>query len=408
MSLPTFVAVRYLRPRRGRGLVSVITAIAILSFAAGVGALILALAITNGFRQALQNELVGATTELNLLHREPTGILHYHALMRRLAHLPHVRALAPAVYTEVYLSNGARGAETTVKGVIPRQELRVSRMLTHVVAGSWQPLQAHPAAPNLVLGQGLAQMLGVGVGGSVQMYVPNAVLTPLGYTGRTLAFRVVGIFHSGFSDFDGQWAYTGFQAAQQLHPGGDYASVIEFGLDNIYEAQAVARAAMRVAGPQFAATTWMAQNHAIFQALQTERLGTLLIIGLIVFIAGLNVLILLSMLVIEKRREIAVLLSMGARRRQIRRIFIYQGVVIAAVGTAIGLAVSFAFAGAANAYHWIPLSGAVYAINYVPFQARWSDGALVAVIALLVSLVATLYPAHRAVQIRPAETLRYE
>lgn len=408
MSLSSFVALRYLRPRRGRGLVSVITAIAILSFAAGVGALILALAITNGFRQALQTELVGATTELNLQHREPTGIHHYRALMRRLARLPHVRALAPAIYDEVYLSRGARGAAAFVKGIIPRQELRVSRMLTHVIAGSWQPLQAHPAAQNLILGRGLARSLGVGVGGYVQMYVPNAVLTPLGYAGRSVSFRVVGVLRSGFEDFDSQWAYTGFRAAQQLHPGGDYASVIEFGLDDIYAAPAVAQAAMQLAGPKFAATTWMAQNHAIFQALQTERLGTVLIIGLIVFIAGLNVLILLSMLVIEKRREIAVLLSMGARRRQIRRIFIYQGVVIAVVGTAIGLAVSFTFAWAANAYHWIPLSAKVYAVNYVPFHARWSDGVMVAAIALLVSLVATLYPARRAVKIRPAEILRYE
>ncbi len=408
MSLSSFVAFRYLRPRRGRGLVSVITAIAILSFAAGVGALILALAITNGFRQALETELVGATTEVNLLHRAPSGILHYHALMQKLARLPHVRALAPAIYDEVYLSHGNRGAQVTLKGVIPQQEIRVSHMLDKIVAGGWRPLQAHPAAHNLIIGAGLAQTLGAGVGDQVQMYVPQAVLTPFGLAGRTETFQIVGIFRSGFGDFDGGWAYTGFQAAQQLHPGGDYASVIEFGLDSIYAAPAVAQAAMKLAGPRFAATTWMAQNHAIFQALQTERLGTVLIIGLIVFIAGLNVLILLSMLVIEKRREIAVLLSMGARRRQIRRIFIYQGVVIAAVGTAIGLVVSFVFAWAANAGHWIPLSGKVYAISYVPFDARWSDGVLVAVIALLVSLVATLYPARRAVQIRPAETLRYE
>lgn len=408
MSLPSFVALRYLRPRRGRGLVSVITAIAILSFAAGVGALILALAITNGFRQALQTELVGATTEVNLLHREPVGILHYRRLMQKLAVLPHVRALAPAIYDEVFLSRGNRGAEVTLKGIVPNQELRVSHMLDKITVGTWRPLQSHPAAPNLIIGAGLAQSLQAGAGDAVQLYVPHAVLTPLGYAGRTETFHIVGIFRSGFGDFDSQWAYTGFQAAQQLHPGGDYASVIEFGLDNIYAAPAVAQAAMKLAGPAFAATTWMAQNHAIFQALQTERLGTILIIGLIVFIAGLNVLILLSMLVIEKRREIAVLLSMGARRRQIRRIFIYQGVFIAAVGTAIGLVLSFAFAWAANAGHWIPLSGQVYAISYVPFHARWSDGVLVAIIALAVSLVATLYPARRAVQIRPAETLRYE
>lgn len=411
MQLPAFVALRYLRPRRGRGLVSVVTAIAVLGFAAGVGALILALAVTAGFRDALQQELVGATAEVNLLRKEPVGIDHYQSLMARVARLPQVRTVAPAIYDEVYLSRGARGATVTLKGIFPRQELEVSNMLTRLRAGSWQPLAADSTARELLLGQDLADVLGAGVGDWVQVYVPQAVLTPLGYQGRTLPFHVAGIFRSGFSDFDSGWAYTGFRAAQQLHPapaGGDYASVIEFRLDDIYSADAVAHAAAALAGPSFTATTWMGQNRAIFQALKTQRLATIIVISLIVFVAGMNVLILLAMLVIEKRKEIAVLLSMGAKRRQIRRIFIYQGIMIDLLGTALGLGVGYTFAWAANHYRWIHISSEVYAIDYVPFHPHIADGVLVAALALAISVIASIYPARRAVTIRPAETLRYE
>lgn len=411
MDLPSFVAVRYLRPRRGRGLVSVVTAIAVLGFAAGVGALILALAVTNGFRQAMQRELVGATAEVNLLRRDPAGITDYRDLMARLAQLPHVRALAPAIYDSAYLSRGANGAEAYLKGVRPSRELQVSNLLARLPAGSWQPLERDSAGDNLVLGQGLAQTLGVGVGDWIQVYVPRAILTPLGYAGRTVPFRVVGIFRSGFSDFDDGWAYTGFVAAQRLIPAagdGDFASVIEFRLDDLYRADEVARAAAALAGPAFTTTTWMSQNRAVFQALQTQRLGAIIVISLIVFVAGMNVLILLAMLAIEKRKEIAVLLSLGAKRRQIRRIFIYQGVLIDVFGTALGLTVAYLFAWGANRNHWIHISSQVYAIDYVPFHASLADGVWVAILALGVSILASLYPARRADSVRPVETLRYE
>ena len=425
MSLEFFVAWRYLRPKRGRSprpadghrsrprLLSVVAAIAVLSFAAGVAALILSLAVMDGFRDALQNELVGATAQINLLRREPgAAIVHYHRLMRKLSRLPHVQALAPAFYDSVLISRGNRAAEVTLKGVAPQQELRVGSLLSRVRAGSWQPLALRPRQPLLLLGHGLARSLQVGLGDWVDVYVPQAVLTPLGYAGRTSPFRVIGIFRSGFADFDSSWAYTSLREAQRLNPSpsgeNDRVSAIEFRLDNIYVAPQVARAAERLAGPDFVAITWIAQNRAVFQALSLERLGTLLLIGLIVFVAGLNVLILLTMLVMEKRREIAILLGLGAKRRQIRRIFILQGMLLDGLGTAIGLAVAYALAWAANRYHWLHVSAAVYSISYVPFHASWQAGVEVAVLSLGIGLLATIYPSRRAVQIPPAETLRYE
>ena len=408
--LPGFIALRYLRPRRGRGLLSIVTAIAIVGFAAGVGALILALAVTNGFRQALQTELVGATAQVNLLRREAVAIDNYPQLMAELRTLPHVQAIAPEIYNTGLLIRGDRSHEVVLKGVKPAAELQVSHLLSRLETGSWEALERQPGAPNIILGHDLAQSLDVHDGDWVQFYLPNAELTPLGMTGRNFSFQVVGTFRSGFLDFDSGWAFVGFAAAQNLVPQnqGEWASAIEFRLDDIYQAPAVARAAEAMAGPRYTTTTWISQNRPIFQALQLERLGTILVIGLVVLVAALNVLIMLTMLVMEKRKEIAVLLGLGARRRQIRRIFIYQGMWIAGLGTAIGLGISYPLAWAADRYHWIPVSAQVYAVNYIPFRPTPWDAVLVGGLALAIAFLATLYPSRRAIAVRPAETLRYE
>ncbi|HVA64614.1 MAG TPA: FtsX-like permease family protein, partial [Terriglobales bacterium] len=222
--------------------------------------------------------------------------------------------------------------------------------------------------------------------------------------------HIVGIFQSGFLDFDSGWAFTSLAAAQALQPQnqGQWASDLEFRLDDIYQADNVARAAQAVAGPEFTTTTWISQNRPIFQALQLERLGTILVIGLVVLVAALNILIMLTMLVMEKRKEIAVLLSLGARRRQIRRIFVYQGLWIAGLGTAVGLGIAYPLAWAANHYQWIHVSAEVYAVDYIPFHPHPLDAVIVSVLALAVAWVATLYPARRALAVLPAETLRYE
>lgn len=387
-----------------------VTAIAIVGFAAGVGALIMALAVTNGFRDALQSELVGATAQVNLMRRQPEAIDDYPALSARMRHLPHVAAVAPEIYTAGLLIHGDRSHEVVLKGVDPAQELQVSNLLAHLQQGSVRPLAEQPKQPNIILGKDLADAIGAYNGEWVDLYLPNAELTPLGMAGKRFSFHIVGIFHSGFLDFDSGWAFTSLTAAQALQPQnqGDWASDLEFRLDDIYQADAVARDAAAAAGPEYTTTTWISQNRPIFQALQLERLGTILVIGLVVLVAALNVLIMLTMLVMEKRKEIAVLLSLGARRRQIRRIFVYQGLWIAVLGTAVGLGIAYPLAWAANHYHWIRVSAEVYAVDYIPFHPHPLDAVIVSVLALAVAWVATLYPARRALAVLPAETLRYE
>jgi len=219
---------------------------------------------------------------------------------------------------------------------------------------------------------------------------------------------VVGIFNSGFYDYDSSWAFTRLSDAQRLFGLGDLISVLEFKVDDIYKAGDVGKALEQAAGPGFMSTSWMEQSKALFRALRLERVVTFITIGLIVFVAALNILISLTMMVMEKTKDIAVLMSMGTRKSQVRRMFVAQGVLIGVIGTAIGLVLGYAISWAGGHYHLISLSPEVYSIDYVPFAPRGIDGVLVALVAIGISFIATMYPSWSAARILPAEALRYE
>jgi lipoprotein-releasing system permease protein len=264
------------------------------------------------------------------------------------------------------------------------------------------------AMPPIVLGKDMADNLGATVGSPVTVVSPQGELTPFGTVPKYTRFRVVGIFNSGFFDYDSTWAFTRLSDAQRLFGLGNLISVLEFKIDDLDKADAVAAEIENAAGSGFMATNALRQNSALFKALKTERLVTFITIGLIVFVAALNILISLIMMVMEKTKDIAVLMSMGTRQRQVRNVFIAQGVLIGVIGTVLGLIAGYVIAYAGGRYHVISLSPEVYSINYVPFAPRVADGLWIAVFTLLVSFVATLYPSWSASRILPAEALRYE
>jgi lipoprotein-releasing system permease protein len=411
-SFELFVARRYLKARRKEAVISVITAISILGVAAGVMALVVALAINNGFRDTLQRNLLGAMAHINVQEKEPrNGIENWEALAARIRKLPHVTAVGPALYnTPIFFSGPMMSKPGLLKGVDIGTEMQISDTLRHLKAGSVDRLRAAPdaGAPGIVMGARLAEDTGMLVNSIVSVTSPQGEMTPFGPRPSIRRFRVVGIFESGFYEIDDGWAYTSLAAAQQALSLEDVVNELEVKLDDLNRAPEVAREIEKIAGPKYAALTWMERNRQLLNALQMEKAVTVVTIGLIELVAALNILITLVMMVMEKYRDIAVLMSMGARRAQIRRIFMLQGILIGVVGTTIGLAVGHTLCYFADRYHWIRLDEQVYALSFVPFEPRWVDGVWVAAAAILVSFLATIYPARSATRIAPAEVLRYE
>ena len=402
-----FVAERYLRAKRKQAVISVITVISIVGVAAGVMALVIALAINNGFRSTLQRSLLGATAHVIILSKDPQeGITNWRELDPKLRRIPHVVAAYPVLYGFGMFTGPRQSAGAVLKGA-PLDN--PPDILQHLKQGSFQSMKNAGPLPGILLGSRLAESIGMMLNSQVGFISPQGELTPFGPHIEKYRFRVVGIFETGFYDIDSGWAFASLPNVQRvfgLH--GDVVNEIEIKLDDIYRAPEVAKEVERVAGPNMAATTWMEQFHQILNALNMEKVVTAVTVGLIELVAALNILITLVMLVMEKNRDIAVLMSMGARRQQIRRIFIYQGLLIGTVGTVIGLIVGYALSFLADRYHWLRLDQDVYALSYVPFAPRWVDGVWIAAAAILVSFVATLYPARSATRIAPAEALRYE
>jgi lipoprotein-releasing system permease protein len=466
MRFELFVATRYLRAKRRQAFIGVITAISVLGVAAGVASLIVALAINNGFRQDLQARLLGSTAHISLLRVQSDGMRDWRPLLDKLAKQPHVVAAAPAIYEQVLISRGPRARGAVLKGMLPRYERKVSDLLNSVTLGSAAALEEsagdvvpglrpgldgaeprpHTVAPDptrssataagegarstptkaespddltgvqkrvaamapIILGKDMAEEIGATVGSVVLVTSPQGELTPFGMVPKYIRFRVAGIFNSGFFDYDSSWAFIRLSDAQELFGLGDVISVIQFKLDDIYLAGEVARSLEEAAGHGFMATSWMEQNKPLFRALRLERVVTFITIGLIVFVAALNILISLIMMVMEKTKDIAVLMSLGTKKAQIRRVFIAQGVLIGVIGTAIGLVIGYAISWVGGHYHFISLSAEVYSIDYVPFAPRFVDGVIVALVSVGISFIATVYPSWSAARILPAEALRYE
>jgi lipoprotein-releasing system permease protein len=266
---------------------------------------------------------------------------------------------------------------------------------------------ADAALPPLVLGSDLAEVLGVAVGDSVLVTSPQGELTPIGVIPRFQKFRVAGIFHSGFYQYDSALAFLRLSDAQRLFSEPDLITMISFKVDDLYQAAERGKEIEAAAGKGFQTTNWMEENRELFRALALEKIVTFIIIGLIVLVAALNILIALTMMVMEKTRDIAVLMSFGVLPGQVRRIFLMQGLLISVLGTAAGLILGYAGCWAGAHYHF-PLSAAVYSIDTLPFAPEWRDGVLVAVVSIGVSLLATVYPSSTAARILPAEALRYE
>jgi lipoprotein-releasing system permease protein len=414
MGFELFIAARYLRAKRRQAVVGVVTMISVAGVTAGVAALVIALAITNGMRRDLQDKLVDSTAHIQLMAADGMGIRDWRPLLDRVSKVPHVVAASPGLWEQVLVSRGPRDGGALVLGVLPDAEMRVSHLLDKTTPGAIQALQpvadaapSNGAPPPIVLGSDLAQTIGAAVGDSVMVISPQGDLTPMGIIPSYKPFRLAGTYHTGFYQYDSEMGFVRLSDAQHLFDEPDLLSVIGFRVDDPNRAPQIAREIELTAGPGFMTTNWTETNRELFRALRLEQAVTFIVIALIVIVAALNILIALTMMVMEKTRDIAVMMSFGVTPGQVRRIFLLQGFLISVIGTALGLALGYLASWAGGHYH-IPLSPDVYSIDSLPFAPRLRDAVLVSAVSLGISLLATLYPSSSAARVLPAEALRYE
>jgi lipoprotein-releasing system permease protein len=408
MSFEWLVAWRYLRSPNRPAVLRIVTLLAMLGIAAGVTTLVIALSMNTGFRQAIRDRLLSVTAHINLKPTGPNGIRDYQPLMAKLSATPGVKSIEPAIYNTVLLSVGRRARGIVLKGVDPELEKKSSDALNHLDSGAADFAQDVDGIPSMMVGRILAEDMQISAGDYVTLTSPQGSLTPFGMLPRSRRFRVAGVFSSGFYDYDANWGFVTLDSAQNLAGVGQVVSLLEIRVTQMDDANKIAGELLKQAGEGYTTTTWMDENQALFRALSLEKLVTALFIGLITFVAGLNILVVLTMTVTDRSRDIAVLMSMGARRKQISKIFILQGLVVSVVGTAAGLVIGYTFAIVADRLRLIPLNPEVYAIPYVPFHANATDAIWIAIAATIISLAATLLPARSASRILPVEILRFE
>jgi lipoprotein-releasing system permease protein len=418
MKFEFFVAFRYLKAKRKQTIVSVISSISMLGIAAGVMALVIALALSTGFREDIQAKIIGATSHINLIRLDGTPLANYEELAKRLRGVPQVTGIAPAIFNQVLVASTFRSQGAVLKGVDLQRESEVSDFFAQIVEGDPRSIEkpqvsddpeAPPAPDHLIIGKEMARTLAVKVGDTLQILVPKGKLTPFGMSPGVRSFRVAAIFESGLWDYDANWAYTSLATARRLFslPRGS-VSVLQFKTDDLERVEEIAEAIRSAAGPGYTTTTWIDLNKPLFSALKLEKLALFITISLIVFVASLSIVTTLIMMVLEKQRDIAILTAMGAPQKSIMKIFMLQGLVIGVAGTILGAILGVGACWILDTYKLIRLQAEVYSIPYVPFHVKIWDVALVCATAVLISFLATLYPARNASRLDPVEIIRYE
>lgn len=414
MSFPWFIALRYLTARRKQAFISLISFVSILGVAVGVMALIIATALMTGVQDELRDRIVGATAHISVWKTGEGGLVDVEVEARKMM-MAGVVGAAPGVVGQGLIVHAGQSEPLQLKGIDPAREVLVTDLGASMTAGTLSDLvtptepapDQDPLNDPILLGADLARRLHVGVGDTVQIVTPEGVLTPMAMMPRLRLFRVVGIFKLGFFEFDANYGLIPLPVALEFlsRPGPD---VMQLKVARLQDAPAISERLQESLGAAYVTEDWTRSNASLYSALRLEKYAIALTIGLIVMVAALNIVASLVLLVMEKSRDIGILRTMGAPASAIRRIFLWQGLTIGAIGTAAGTIGGLAVCWVSETYHLFELPGDVYQITRLRFEVQPLDVLTIIVSAMLVCLVATLYPSRRAAALDPAEALRYQ
>jgi len=406
MTFELFVARRYLTARRKQAFISVITTISVIGIAIGVAALVIAIALITGFQGDVQDKILGATSHVMVSDLGGQGVADYEAMAERIRALPGVESVSPVVYNTVLITGIGESSGALVKGIDFDRERPGADWLQKLEAGSL-PVGGG-AREGLLLGRELALRIGAQVGDVVEIVTASSTLSPIGLLPKRKRFLVSGIFNTGLYEFDNATALVAIGVAQKLFGLEGRASYVQVKLKDIFAAPEVGEKIRAILPPVVYITTWMELNKSLFSALKLEKNIMFLTITLIVIVAALNIIATLILMVMEKTRDIGILMAMGATPRMVNRIFFFQGALIGVIGTALGVLLGLGWCALANAFELIKIPVDIYQISYVPFRLRPLDLALIVGVTLLISFVSTLFPARRAAKVDPVVALKYE
>jgi lipoprotein-releasing system permease protein len=407
LSFELFVSLRYLAAKRKQTFISLITLISIAGVAVGVMALIVVLAVMSGFEEDLKGKILGVTSDVVVTATGPLS--NWPLVAAEARKVSGVEAVSPFVLTQALLSSSGSATGVAVRGIEPALARKVISLGLNMKEGRLDDLKRGPAKePGIILGRVLARNVGAFVGDTVTLISPFGQMTPLGRVPRARQFRVVGVFESGMFDFDSALAYLSLQSAQSFLGLGDQVTGLELKVSDIYQADRIARSVQQRLGFPFFAQDWMSMNRTFFNALKLEKAVMFIILTLIVLVAAFNIVSTLIMIVMEKNKDIGILMAMGATRRSIMKIFVLDGLIIGVVGTLTGLVGGLGACALLSRYQFVKLPPDIYHLSRLPVLVEPLDVALICTAAVVISLAATLYPAWQASHLDPAEAIRYE
>ncbi len=406
MSFEYFVAKRYLTARRKQAFISVITFISILGITIGVMALVIAIALITGFQGDVQDKILGSTSHIIIRDYSEGGLRNYEQLISSVRGVEGVINASPVVLDTVLVTGILKSQGAMLRGVDFEREKESSPWLQDLSMGDLPDPEAK--RDGILLGRDLSFTIGASVGDKVTVLTSSSRLSPMGPLPRMRQFVVTGIFHTGLYDFDSATALVSLKAAQRAFNLENSINLIQVRISNIFRAPETANQIKELLPPQAYAITWMELNRALFSALRLEKQLMFLTITLIVFVAALNIIATLILMVMEKTRDIGILKAMGTTSRGIRKIFFIQGAMIGVIGTAVGTVLGLLWCWLANTFELIKVPQEIYVIAFVPFRIKPLDLLMIIGVTLLISFLSTLFPSHRASKVDPVEALKYE